>query len=484
MKQPQNLYQYLYQTLVSQLLNGTFFQGQEFPSQREICLQYNVGITTVRKVMKMLDEQGYVRTAQGQPSIVTYQASKETHAALLVRHQEEIADAYGGLGLIMPVLYCEGAKRCTEPELRLLHKILDGISDRMVLEDHYRLANAFFTALLRPFNNQLIMDLELDSENYLHVPHIPLPGVENPFATTVDRTKSWFQTAVRQIEQKRFDEFRDGAAQLYRASAERVDRYLCDLGKYASSGAQSTEEIRWFRTKERSELYSRLAMTIIRRLIAGEFDDKKYLPSIPMLMEEYGVTKNTARRAVALLNALGFAQTIDKKGTVISTDRSAQVKANFNLADPLIQERVSLCLNALQIVSLTAHSCAASVTSVSGELALLLEHRLSSTPVDKFITLSFQLLINSFIQLMPYHSLQNIFRQLDDLILWGHYLRPIDESYYIDYSNVAAAMSTVVAALKRQDCSSLPDAFSGAFSLYYQNVCSITSRLPYPHKID
>ena len=32
-------------------------------------------------------------------------------------------------------------------------------------------------------------------------------------------------------------------------------------------------------------------MTIVRRIIAGEFDNEPYLPSIPKLMEEYNITK-------------------------------------------------------------------------------------------------------------------------------------------------------------------------------------------------
>ena len=73
----QQLYQYLYQTITMQIFNGTFIYGQEFPSQKEICQRYNAGITTVRKVMKMLAEEGYIHTAQGLPSMVTYRTSQE-----------------------------------------------------------------------------------------------------------------------------------------------------------------------------------------------------------------------------------------------------------------------------------------------------------------------------------------------------------------------------------------------------------------------
>ena len=479
MNQSQQLYQYLYQTLTTQILNGTFIYGQEFPSQREICQQYNAGITTVRKVMKLLAEEGYIRTAQGQPSVVAYHTSKEDRAEYLAQSREEIADAYKGLGLLMPILYREGAKRCNESDLCLLDKITNNISEQMELPDHYQMANAFCTALLRPLKNQLIIDLELDSEHYLHVPYISFPGLDNPFATTVERTKTWFNKAVSQIEQKLFDDFYAGTSRLYCDSGERVDNYLYALSKYTDSNTTKNEYIRWFRIKGHSELYARLAMTIVRRIVAGEFDNDQYLPSIPKLMEEYGITKNTARRALSLLNSLGIAQTIDKKGSVITPEGGASVKSELNLAEPVIQERLSFFLEALQIAALTARSCAASITFIPDNLGHSMENRLRAVPDNRITPLAFQLLMNAFIQLLPHQSLKNIFRQLDDLLIWGHYLQAADKSLHQDNSEISLAMNAVVAALKAQRSDALPDAFSNAFVLVYQNVCMVLSKSPF-----
>ncbi|RGY95922.1 GntR family transcriptional regulator [Clostridium sp. AM58-1XD] len=478
MSQNQQLYQYLYQTITSQFYNGTFIYGQEFPSQHEICLQYNAGITTVRKVMKILSEEGFIHTAQGQPSVVTYRTSRENQAAFLVQSRDEIADAYQGLGLLMPVLYREGAKRCNASDLRYFDNIMNNVSEQMELQDHYRLANTFFTALLRPLKNRLIIDLELDSENYLHVPYIPFPSVENPFATTAARTQTWFKNAIDQIEKKQFDDFCDSASKLYCASGQRVDSYLYSLDKYTEGTPKKKEEIRWFRAKVHSELYARLAMTIVRRIITGEFDNEPYLPSIPKLMEEYKITKNTARRVVNLLNSLGIAKTIDKKGSVITRKGDIAFKSELNLVEPVIQERLSLFLEALQIVALTAHNCASSITFIPDNLGRSMENRLRTASDNRMCPLSFQLLINAFIQLLPYHSLKNIFRQLDDLLIWGHYMQAIDKSFYPDYSELALAMDAVVTALKGQRSDVLPDAFSNAFSLVYKNVCMVFSKHP------
>ena len=116
-------------------------------------MQYNVGITTIRKVLKILNQEGYIHTAQGQPSIVTCQTSEKKYISFLVKRRRGIADAYKGLELLMPVLYREGAKRCGESEFKYFRNLLGEISEQMSLASLYKQANLFMTALLRPLNN-------------------------------------------------------------------------------------------------------------------------------------------------------------------------------------------------------------------------------------------------------------------------------------------------------------------------------------------
>ena len=45
----------------------------------------------------------------------------------------------------------------------------------------------------------------------------------------------------------------------------------------------------------------------------GEFDSRIYLPSVPQLMQEYGISKSTASNAIALLSDIGFVRILDKR---------------------------------------------------------------------------------------------------------------------------------------------------------------------------
>ncbi|MCH1983030.1 GntR family transcriptional regulator [Ruminococcus sp. OA3] len=477
MYQEPHIYEYLFQSLVLQFECGAFSGGQAFPSQQQLCRQYNVGITTVRKVMKMLNDCGYIQTSSGLPATVIYQAAHEDFISTLASRRSEIADCYQGMKLLLPQLYREGAKLCGKSELKAMQKIVDGITDDMEVSMLYRQANDFLTITLQPFRNQLITDLEIDEENYLHIPYIPADDTDDPFYRSAFHMKNWLQTAHNRIEQKQFNEFYASILRTYHDTGRRVDRYLSILSKHAAEVSLSKKNMLWFRTKGHSELYSRLAMTIMRRILNGEFEGQKYLPSIPGLMEEYGVMKETASRAVKLLNTLGFTRTIDKKGTVIATDDFRSVKGRVDFNEPVIRNRLILFLDALQILALTTRNCVSEFPRVSEEVICEMEKNLNMTDKDQISPQAVQILMNYMIHSAPCHSLQNIYQQLNELLLWGNYLLFADETLYPDTSSVSRTTADIADALRTREQAALPELTERFFSQSYEGIYSLVARL-------
>lgn len=480
MYQEPHEYEYLYQSLVLQFECGAFLAGQTFLTQKQICRQYNVGITTVRKVMKMLSQQGYIRTASGQPAAVAYQASRKLLISSLVSRRNAISDCYQGMRMLLPALYREGAKLCGDAELEMLQKTAEEIYDDMELSALYRQANAFFTKLLEPFRNGLIIDLEIDAENYLHIPYIPVDYAQDPFYQSPRRVKNRLQTAHKMIKEKRFDDFYESVLRIYNDTYQKVDQYLSLLGRHAEEMPLSKKDIPWFRTKRHSELYSRLAMTIVRRILNGEFDGQKYLPSIPRLMEEYGVMKDTASRALNLLNTLGFTQTIDKKGTVITSKDFRSVRGHVDFSDAVIRERLTLFMEALQILALTTRECTAVLPAVPEEWVGRLVKNPYMIEENQISSQSIQVLMNYLIYSAPCNSLQNIYRQLNEMLLWGNYLMSVEvELYSGDWKKIAETVSEILTALRKNEESVLPELFERFFLQAYQSIYAVVVQLPF-----
>ena len=71
------LYEFMYHSLLTQIKCGYLRYGDPLPSQPQLCRQYHVGITTVRRVVEMLGREGYVRFVPGRPAAVIFQTSPE-----------------------------------------------------------------------------------------------------------------------------------------------------------------------------------------------------------------------------------------------------------------------------------------------------------------------------------------------------------------------------------------------------------------------
>lgn len=480
MQQVLHLYEYIYDSLVSQIECGAYLKSGALPSQQQICAKYNVGITTVRRVLKMLDKNGYIHTACGKPAAVTYQASPEEYCTALAGRKHAVEDAYHGLGTLMPALYSEGAKRCSEPEFHRMQEAVDQIHDHMNLQAVYDQTNIFFASILSTFHNPLILDLEHDAENFLYIPHLPFFNIKDPFEMTPLYIKSWLQNLLDLAMDRKNDQFFHIINNSYKNSMCRVHDYFVSLERFAKHSTRPENDILWFRVKDHSELYIHLAMSILRRIFGGEFDHQKYLPSIPRFMSEYGVTKDTVSRAVTLLNTIGIIETYDKKGTVISTGKVRNYNSCIDFSAPFVQQQIALCLESLQIMALTIRACAASFSPISKEWICNMESKLSMVNNDRISPLSVQLLMGSVIQLAPCHSLKNIYLQLNELMLWGYYFKLIDNDLYTGSGRIMEAMLEVVDAFKANDSGSLPAALEKAFLYIYNDILVYIDQLPYP----
>ena len=77
--------------------------------------------------------------------------------------------------------------------------------------------------------------------------------------------------------------------------------------------------------------------------------------------------------------------------------------------------------------------------------------------------------------MLPCHSLKCIYSQLDELIIWGHYLQAADESLFPDPCHVSIAMKELVQASKNH--AYLAEAYGNAFAAVYKDVNTVTSQM-------
>ena len=415
MIQEQTLYRYLYETLVRKIKSGEFHQIRKLPSQKQLCK-----------------------------------------------------------------LYREAVKYVRESDKATMRRAIDEIQEDMPTHLLYRQSNLFLTTLIQVFNNPLLMDLELDSENFLHVPYLPFAHHTDPFYRTPSHMKSWLSSVFDCIQNNQEELLYTKIASTYQHSSCRVIAYLEALEKQLDFvPAESEKSIRWFHIKDRSELYAHLAMRILRRIRKKEFSEQKYIPSIPRIMKEYGVMKETASRCIALLNSLGITRTLNKKGTIVLPDAPQMQSGRNNLNDPIIKQRILYCLDALQLLAVSLHCGIPFDMAEVKVFSRDLQDVLQNASFDKKYALIIQLSMDFIIQSVPTHSLKNIFLQLNDLLVWGYYLEPVDEAFYSDSKETQEAVQRLLNELEKETVENISAALQCVFLQIYRDIYHVILRLPY-----
>ena len=78
-----------------------------------LCEFYNIGIRTVKDVLHVLKEEGYISTHERKATTVVYNIHskfKEDGLEYVLEHRQEIIDVYKTIGLIMPVIFLFAAQ--------------------------------------------------------------------------------------------------------------------------------------------------------------------------------------------------------------------------------------------------------------------------------------------------------------------------------------------------------------------------------------
>ena len=81
-------YQQIYQILKEQILEEKYLVGDFLPSENDLKEHYQVSRDTIRKSLKLLQEEGFIETVQGMGSQICRQAHFDFPVSQLTSYQE------------------------------------------------------------------------------------------------------------------------------------------------------------------------------------------------------------------------------------------------------------------------------------------------------------------------------------------------------------------------------------------------------------
>lgn len=105
----------------------------------------------------------------------------------------------------------------------------------------------------------------------------------------------------------------------------------------------------WSAEKGRDHYYTQIARDLIDKIAANVYEPGTFLPYEAEFAKNYKVSVSTIRKPLALLNEIGFAETINTKGTIV------RLPPTFITANCMQNERYKkdtlIYLSALQLMS-------------------------------------------------------------------------------------------------------------------------------------
>jgi len=81
-------YQQIYQILKEQILEEKYLVGDFLPSENDLKEHYQVSRDTIRKSLKLLQEEGFIETVQGMGSQICRQSHFDFPVSQLTSYQE------------------------------------------------------------------------------------------------------------------------------------------------------------------------------------------------------------------------------------------------------------------------------------------------------------------------------------------------------------------------------------------------------------
>lgn len=451
------LYEYLYASLVTQIEKGALKQGERLPSQQMLCRQYNVGITTVRRTLKMLQQNGYIALSPRRRASVFYKAAPPRYIPRLLAEKEQILDVYNSLAFLTPRLEANGAKRHRDPAR--LEAIAHSLTRKMNTEYLITRASLFFMELVFPYQNRLLSDLLADSEHFTRLPYDE-PVLLPPYYTPQALQQNLLEI-TKAVRHKDFSFVQMRLEKIYLCALAHMKQYLLELEACYPHKPQNQHTV--YIPKKHSCLYAAIACKLYLRIQAGEFKNKRYLPSLAQLTKDYNISVATARYAMALLNDIGAVKTLDKRGSVAVCGEASPPP--LRLDNAVIFENLILFLDALQILAICAGvysrlSIQKLTAEAAAELAEAWRTVLEDAVPSRMVAAALRFLKSH--AATPY--LADLFVRLETPLIWGHYLERLPQKSRNEKSqSIMEYFKGITAALETRD----GDAFAKACALLF-----------------
>lgn len=451
------LYKLIYNKIVNRILVGLYPKDYLLSSMQKIHAEYDVGYTSIRRAMHLLQQENFIQLEERRRPRVIFdpedpQCRERRRQVFLSRCQTHL-DCYRAIPCLVPSLLMSGARHCTPHLLDTLDELCS--QPEQMFFTHSDLLILVYTwqmQVIRQAENELAADLFIQIRGFDDLRFIVMPS-EKLAPGEARMTMQYLRHWTNLIRNGDFDSLHTLVSLFCQHAMYELDRSFHPLIHSEEMKNVKPVEFNWYVHQYPTPLYKKIAYDLLRTAYLDDLKPGGYFPSESVLMEQYGVAVITVRGALALLNNLGIAQTVNGVGTLFTGTCT-------NTSE--VQLYIRECCDSLDILA----GCGRALSAAAAPLLSKTEIEMLRTGAKQYRACEGLMLwmMRQLISKLSILALANVFDQLEIRYIFGLYASGLSGRVAEQPEHTYDHIISCLELLETGDT----DAFSTRFGLLYQ----------------
>lgn len=344
------MYERVFQIIKNKIECGLLPAGSSLPSRCNLCEEFGTSEKTIRRVLKMLEENGLIKTQQRRRPVVRYTFNEDTQITALAPEKIDTTitkDVLKAGEILCYPLIQNGISLCGKEDLKIPRRILDNMRIRNA-DEFWKLSKLFWRFFVARNEN----DLSFRVARNMGLSDIrPLrDGMES-------RTRYYeqLQEFMGVVESGGVPESVpfDDMSVLYGLTCGTQPGFHAPSDSPVVLGRKQLEKL----LTDAEVRYAAVYMDILGLIAAGRYKLGDKLPSHKELQEIYHVSVDTTRKAIQLMQEWGVVKTVRGNGIFVVMDSAGLQK--IQIPSHLIANQVRRYLDSLDLLALTIEGTSA-----------------------------------------------------------------------------------------------------------------------------
>lgn len=473
MNQEQFMYLSLYNSIVSKIRMGTYQMGENLGTSEQMCRQYHVGITTIRRVRKLLQENNYISSSRGKrPPVIIYDITDPSNLEQdplisLFQKKDALQSLYHSLPGLMPIFIVQGAAAFDINDLPLLESFIQRLDHSPETGEHIiHIIAGFMDTILIKFKNPIVMDFRRELILFQTVPFYTAKqsGFLDP---CISMWRDLLIRIMEAIKNQQLLSVYNYTKNFFDTVKNAVDNFLDGLPEASELKQQP---FFWEAGKKDMHLYWKVLFQIVEKIDKGIYPEQEFLPSIADLAAIYQVSEVTVRNVLQILKQCKIVSIVNGAGTKVAVKTSWKEAPSFE--QPYIKESIWNYLYTLQFLILVCVEPAIHASELFKKEEI--------DEIERYITFTeptdcARLGTVQFLDLVIKHTANSIMKtilsELKKMLYWRYCLYFCKEKEH--YPKIVQQQASMLSSLKKKDYIAFGYHLCKAFYISYENVRKI-----------